>query len=86
MTSFITAITMANFVTRTTNVVVVGAIMITNITNDFLVTISPFGTKVIHVHMATYATIVTRVKNGRWFLWLRKCVGNLFSADISYVV
>jgi hypothetical protein len=35
MTSFITTITMVKFVTRTTNVVVAGAVMITNITSDF---------------------------------------------------
>lgn len=39
MTSSIINVTMVNFVTRATNVVVAGVVMITNITNNFLVTI-----------------------------------------------
>jgi len=80
-TSFITTITtitMVKFVNRTINVAVAGAVMITNITSDFMVNIFTLGTKVINVHMVTYATMVTRVKNGRWFLWLGKCAGSLF--------
>jgi len=77
-TSFITKITMVKFVTRTTNVVVTGAVMITNITSAFMVNIFTLGTKVINVHMVTYVTMVTRVKNDRWFLWLGKCAGSLF--------
>jgi len=78
MTSFITTITMVKFVIRTTNVVVPGAVMITNFTSDFMVNIFTLGTKVINVHMVTYTTMVTTVKNGRWFLWLGKCAGSLF--------
>jgi hypothetical protein len=67
---------MVKFVTRTTNVVVAGALMITNITSDFMFNIFTLGTKVINVHMITYATMVT---------WVTMVVGSYGLANVLEV-